>query len=89
VSLSTQEKENPHSPGDPQMMHRPPYVPKLHSSQILTSVSGRTYESHTGLKGGGGFSSADRSSLKEFFFMGEKVDGSPFSVAFLTEAANG
>jgi hypothetical protein len=31
------------------MMHRPPYVPKLHSSQILTSVSGRTYESHTGL----------------------------------------
>lgn len=30
-------------------MHLPPYVPKLHSSQIRTSVSGRTYESHTGL----------------------------------------
>ena len=31
------------------MIQRPPYVPKLHSSQIRTRVSGRTYESHTGL----------------------------------------
>ena len=31
------------------MMQRPPYVPKFHSSQILTRVSGRTYESQTGL----------------------------------------
>ena len=30
-------------------MQRPPYVPKLHSSQIRTRVSGRTYESQTGL----------------------------------------
>src|ERR1700722_7136 len=36
-------------PGEPQMIHRPPYVPKLHSSHIRTSVSGRTYESQTGL----------------------------------------
>lgn len=38
-----------YAPGDPQIMHLPPYVPKLHSSQIRTSVSGRTYESQTGL----------------------------------------
>jgi hypothetical protein len=30
------------------MIHLPPYVPKLHSSQILTSVWGRTYESQIG-----------------------------------------
>lgn len=42
--------EHVYEPGEPQIMQRPPYVPKLHSSQIRTSVSGRTYESHTGLE---------------------------------------
>jgi hypothetical protein len=37
------------APGEPQMIQRPPYVPKLHSSHIRTRVSGLTYESHTGL----------------------------------------
>lgn len=30
-------------------MQRPPVEPKLHSSQIRTSVEGRTYESQIGL----------------------------------------
>jgi hypothetical protein len=30
------------APCPPQIMHLPPYVPKLHSSQILTSSAGRT-----------------------------------------------
>lgn len=51
-------------PGDPQIIHFPAVVPTTmsafyhyeggslheHSSHILTSVIGRTYESHTGLK---------------------------------------
>ncbi|KAK0558120.1 hypothetical protein OC844_005406 [Tilletia horrida] len=36
-------------PGFPHTMQRPPYVPKLHSSQIRTKVAGRTYESQIGL----------------------------------------
>lgn len=36
-------------PAKPQMMHLPPKVPKLQSSQMRTIVSGRTYESQTGL----------------------------------------
>ncbi len=59
------------------MMQRPPYVPKLHSSQILTRVSGRTYESQTGLSkirqhnvcfaalGGGGLTIFRRISHKD------------------------
>lgn len=31
------------------MMQRPPYVPKLHSSHMRTSVAGRTSESQIGL----------------------------------------
>jgi hypothetical protein len=37
-------------PGLPQTMQRPPYVPKLHSSQMRTTVAGRTYESQMGLR---------------------------------------
>lgn len=37
------------APAKPQMMHLPPKVPKLQSSQMRTIVSGRTYESQTGL----------------------------------------
>lgn len=36
------ERLEPNSPLEPQMIHLPPYVPKLHSSQILTSSAGRT-----------------------------------------------
>jgi len=90
------------------MMHRPPYVPKLHSSQILTRVSGRTYESQTGLRGvkkrcvcvcggGGGeqgsFVSMTEAATQRVPFSvtkrKKKIKRSPFSVAFLTEAANG
>ena len=37
------------APWPPQTMHLPPYVPKLHSSQMRTSSAGRTYESQIGL----------------------------------------
>ncbi|KAH7881774.1 hypothetical protein F5I97DRAFT_1945578 [Phlebopus sp. FC_14] len=63
----------PNAPGDPQMMHLPPYVPKLHSSHIRTRVSGRTYESHTGLS-----SRLARGGLSG------KIQSAPFSVAFFT-----
>ena len=84
------------------MMHRPPYVPKLHSSQILTSVSGRTYESHTGLA-----SPEKKKPPKKpvrslvstkirhddkvpvFSGTGREERSSPFSVALLTETADG
>lgn len=39
------------TPTPPQMMQRPPYDPKLHSSHMRTSVAGRTYESQIGLQG--------------------------------------
>ena len=80
------------------MMHRPPYVPKLHSSQILTRVSGRTYESHTGLRGVkkkvgreqcSFVSMTEASRQRVLFSATKKIKRSPFSVAFLTEAANG
>lgn len=83
------------------MMHRPPYVPKLHSSQILTRVSGRTYESHTGLgvvkrkacmyvcEWGGQGSFVRQYNRRGPFFDTKKKKSSPLSVAFLTESANG
>lgn len=54
-------------------------MPKLHSSQIRTSVSGRTYESQTGL-------CVIINTMVSIIEMPPNV---PFSVAFLTETANG
>ena len=66
------------------MIQRPPYVPKLHSSQIRTRVSGLTYESHTGL---------ELHELKREEGKREVpkvvVAHVPFSVAFLAESADG
>lgn len=72
------------APGDPQMIHRPPYVPKLHSSQILTSVFGLTYESHTGLF------IAEKNAQVQFLSKARaQTDHSPFPVAFLAQTADG
>jgi hypothetical protein len=60
------------------MMHRPPYVPKLHSSQIRTSVSGRTYESQTGL-------CVDVSAV---YACGAAEVDVPFAVTFLAQTAD-
>ena len=65
------------------MMQRPPYVPKLHSSQILTRVSGRTYESQTGLFF---LTKSSAYPMKERDGAGNP---SPFSVTFLTKTTDG